>query len=216
MSAPPPAPILRNLPWNSQHEKVLKAKGEECAGYRWMHMISHQKYSYIAFWMTLPVIIISTITGTANFAHGTFPSEWAQTTPLVIGAFNLVAGIITTIAQFMRVNERNEAHRVAALAYDKLCNTIQEELNLPANERTMSGLDMIEKVRIEFDRLLEQSPSIDQQVAMRFENKFAEWFGDPRGQSGAMAKPSLLDVREIRVFDPKSLPAPFLPAKLSP
>lgn len=180
-------------------------------------MKSHQKYGTISFWMTLPVIIISTITGTANFAHGTFPDSWSDTTPLVIGAFNLVAGIITTIAQFMRVNERNEAHRAAALAYDKLCNTIQEELNLPANERTMSGLEMIEKVRVEFERLLEQSPTIDQQIAMKFEGKFIEWFGDLNSAAkSSMAKPSLLDIREIRVFDPKSLPPPFLPAKVSP
>lgn len=183
-----------------------------------MHMKSHQKYSSISFWMTLPVIIISTITGTANFAHGTFPENWSNTTPLIIGAFNLVAAIVTTVAQFMRVNERNEAHRAAALAYDKLCNMIQEELNLPANERTMSGLDMIEKVRTDYDRLLEQSPMIDRQIAMIFDDKFAKWFGDVHTTTleNSMAKPSLLDVREIRIFDPKSLPPPFLPSKISP
>lgn len=202
--------VVRNHPWNQQHEKVLKARGEECAGYRWLHMKSHQMLAKISFWITIPVIIISTITGTASFAHGTFPEEWSQITPLVIGGMNLIAGIITTVAQFLKVNERVEGHRVAALAYDKLANSIQEELKLAASERSMSGLDMIEKVRVEFERLLEQSPMIKPAVAVDFDKMFQYISTRPQEPLRIM-KPSLLDVREIEVFNPNELAPPNPP-----
>ena len=62
-------------------------------------------------WFALPVIVISTITGTANFAQGSFPDAWKEFVPLGIGFFNLSAGLITTVAQFLRVSELLEGHR---------------------------------------------------------------------------------------------------------
>ena len=55
-------------------------------------------------WFALPVIVISTITGTANFAQGSFPEAWKEFVPLGIGFLNLSAGLITTVSQFFRVS----------------------------------------------------------------------------------------------------------------
>ena len=68
-------------------------------------------------WFALPVIIISTITGTANCTNS-FPDAWKEFVPLGIGFFNLSAGLITTVSQFLRVSELL-GHRAASLAYSK-------------------------------------------------------------------------------------------------
>ena len=49
-------------------------------------------------YFALPVIVISTITGTANFAQSSFPPSVQPYAPAMIGFFNLTAGLITTIA----------------------------------------------------------------------------------------------------------------------
>ena len=120
------------------------------------------------------VIIISTLTGTANFAQQSFPKEWQATTPLIIGTFNLVAGLITTIAQFLRVSELLEGNRSASIGYDKFARNISVELSLPIRERELSGSEFISKCRLELDKLIEQSPNIPQHIIYQFSKKFEE------------------------------------------
>ncbi len=67
---------------------------------------------------TIPVIIISTVTGTANFAQEHFPDHRA-TMAMIIGGFNIMAAIITTISQFLKIAEVNESHRVATLSWGR-------------------------------------------------------------------------------------------------
>ena len=56
--------------------------------------------------------------------------------PSIIGAMNLIAGIIATIMQFLKINELMEGFRVASLQYGKLSRTIRLELTLPLEERS--------------------------------------------------------------------------------
>ena len=56
--------------WHGQQEKILKEWSEISSSYRFMHDRAHGKYHSQNLSFTLPVIILSTITGTANFAHG--------------------------------------------------------------------------------------------------------------------------------------------------
>lgn len=159
--------------WHPQHEKILKAWGESCACYRYLHYKSHQKYKKYSMRYTLPIIIISTITGTANFAQETFPPSWHEYVPAGIGALNLFAAILTTVAQFLKINELQESHRVSSIHYGKLSRTIRLELNLPISERSHDGSNMVDICSSEFDRLIEQSPPIPGDILRDFENKFA-------------------------------------------
>jgi hypothetical protein len=121
---------------------------------------------------TLPIIIISTITGTANFAQETFPPAWHEYVPAGIGALNLFAAILTTVSQFLKINELQESHRVSSIHYGKLSRSIRLELNLPVTERSHDGSNMVDICRSEFDRLIEQSPPVPGDVLRDFERKF--------------------------------------------
>ena len=139
----------------------------------------------------LPVIVISTITGTANFAQGTFPESWQSYVPLGIGTLNLAAGLITTVAQFLRVSELLEGHRAASIAYSKFSRDISVELSLPIRERTTNGRDFLIKCRNELDRLIEQSPNIPQKILLEFSDRFA---------NSAFVKPDILEIKEVEVY----------------
>merc|ERR1711871_1453975 len=122
------------------------------------------KYEKKNLRFALPVIVISTVTGTANFAQGSFPQEWSIYVPLIIGFFNLLAGLITTIAQFLRVSEQLEGHRAATIAYSKFSRNIAVELSLPREDRNSDGTEFINNCRTELDRLIEQSPNIPMDI----------------------------------------------------
>ena len=57
-----------------------------------------------------PVIIISTITGTANFAQERF-SDDIKKLVTSIGTLSIIAGIITVTPTFLKIAELNEGHR---------------------------------------------------------------------------------------------------------
>ena len=115
----------RKMPeWHPQQEKILKKWSEVGASYRYLHDKAFLDFEKQNMGFALPVIIISTLTGTANFAQGSFPEGAKEIAPLIIGLFNIAAGLITTIAQFLRVSELMEGHRSASLQYSKFSRNL--------------------------------------------------------------------------------------------
>ena len=180
-----------DIVWNSRHEVVLKDWAEQAICYQKMHEHSHRKFSTQNIQLTLPVIVMSTITGTANFSLASFNDEWRTHLPIIIGAINITAGMITTIAQYLRVSEKSEGHRVAALAYGKLARNIGSELNLPRKERSTGGLPLVRACRNEMDRLEEQSPDSDTDVV----NHFDKMHGHV-----VISRPSIVNIHPVTIY----------------
>ena len=83
--------------WHPQQEKILKTWGEAAACYRYMNNQAFLMYKKSSMRYTLPIIVISTVTGTANFAQSTFPLSIRPLVPLAIGSMNIVTAIMTSI-----------------------------------------------------------------------------------------------------------------------
>merc|ERR1711916_233517 len=177
--------------WHEQQENILKKWSEIGSSYRFMHDRAYMYYETQNFRFALPVIVISTITGTANFAQASFPNSWQTYVPLVIGFFNLTAGLITTISQFLRVSELLEGHRAASIAYSKFSRNISVELSLPIDERSCDGREFIASRRIELDRLIEQSPNIPLHIVHQFGKKF---------EIADFIKPDILEITGVEVY----------------
>lgn len=166
--------------WDASHEKVLIEWADKAQCFRWLHGKSFNNYRLKAMWFTIPVIIMSTITGTANFAQERFPADIKTIAVMIIGGINLFAGILTTISQYLKVNELLEAHRVAGISWSKFSRDIKMEL--AKDPRSMFGrksqrtppLACLKKYKEEFDRLMEVSPSIDEKVVYLFMLTFDE------------------------------------------
>ena len=107
-------------------------------------------YKKLSMRFTLPVIVLSTITGTANFAQEQFPESIRPMVPSVIGGMNLIAGLIATIMQFLKINELMENHKAAALSYGLLSRNIRLTLALAREERNQDGLDFVTSCKTEY------------------------------------------------------------------
>ena len=60
--------------WTPEQEELLAEWAEKASGYRWLHSRSEKLYRKRNYIFTIPVIILSTLTGTANFAMDSFCS----------------------------------------------------------------------------------------------------------------------------------------------
>jgi len=157
--------------WTPDHENILVEWADKAMCYRWLHGKSHQHFSKANTWFTIPVIIMSTLTGTANFAQDKFEGATRELVTIIIGAVNIFAGILTTIQQFLKISELNEAHRVSSLSWDKFYRNIKVELAQPPLERT-PVLQMLKTYKEDFDRLMEISPAISEKIAKKFTETF--------------------------------------------
>lgn len=179
--------------WNDSEVKLLKKWGEISASYRLLHDRAFREFQVKSYSLTIPVIIMSTLSGTASFSIQSFPANLQLYVPMVIGGINIFVGIIQTVTQFLRINELTESHRVASISYGKFARNIITELSLPPNERTYNGIDFVQMCRTEMDRLIEQSPVIQMHLLNSFLNN---------KDFITITKPDVLSISNIVEYEP--------------
>ena len=168
------APAFPQKPsrWTPEHENILVEWADKAACYRWLHGKCHAQYRRSNYWFTLPVIVMSTLTGTANFAQDRFSDDIKPWVAVGIGGVNILAGILTTVQQFLKISELNEAHRVSSIAWDKFYRNTKVELAKSPKERT-PVIQQLKASKEEFDRLMETSPAISEKVIKEFNTVFS-------------------------------------------
>jgi len=184
---------MLNIEWSPDNEKILVEWCDVAQCYKWLNLRCHGKLSSMHAWFTIPAIIFSTISGTASFAQESFPPNIRLYAPAVIGTINITIGILTTIQQYLKISELNEAHRVSAISWDKFARNIRIELAKKPVERDNAG-HFLKICRQEFDRLMETSPSINDKVIEEFKVKFSGKMGsEQRRNYDKLKKPDICD-----------------------
>jgi hypothetical protein len=163
--------------WTKEQEALMAEWSDKAGCYRWLHDRCEKKYSKLNMGITIPVIILSTLTGTANFAlDGFIPAnnqDMKKYAQAGIGAVSIFAGILTTLGNFLRYAQGSESHRVAGIAWGKFQRQIAVELAIHPNER-IDSMDFLKICRAELDRLIEQSPPIPDDIIKEFLYEFKD------------------------------------------
>lgn len=162
----------RMLRWTPQLEEVIKKLGEQARGYAWLHMQAERKYAYLDTLVSIPVIVLSTVTGFLSASTGTM-LPFDISTSIMLGSFSVSVGILQTLGTKFGWGKRSEGHRVAYLSYSDLFNFLNVEMRLSRKERIQAN-DLIKMVRETMKRLISTSPSIPTEVIASFNAKFKD------------------------------------------
>ncbi len=192
--------------------KLLESWKERAGGWRWLHYNAMNNYKNINSRYVYSSIVLSTLAGAGGFSTaGT--SDSLKTTMgkvqfymgYVIGATNVVIGLINSFMRFGKAAEKTELHASAAMQYAMLYRLIETELNLSDDHKRN---DLVVTVRQEMDRLLSQSPSIPQKIVDEFNRTFPDMVNKPDvcNGLGGHALPPL----------PKSLPSELIARFMTP
>jgi hypothetical protein len=157
----------KDYPWKEEQENILKKWGDKAICFKLMHDRSYKKYWCLNAWFNIPVIIISTVTGTGNFASSSIDNN--HTFIFIIGSLNILGGILATIANYSGIAQRLEGHRFASISWDKFSRKIQLELSKVRNDR-VHAKDFMKQISEEYDRLIEISPIIPNDIIRWFTN----------------------------------------------
>ena len=168
-----PRPMPENVEdWSPEIEDLLSEWGEIALCYQYLHNFSQRKYKRKYHHFQIPIIVLSTLTGTANFATDSYvPEHLQQGFSAIVGSLNIFCGILGTLLSFLRYSEIYEGHRISALSWSKLGRAIEIELSLQDQKRK-NCRDFLKVCRSEYDNLLESSPNIDLDIIGMFNKKF--------------------------------------------
>jgi hypothetical protein len=156
-----------NSKWSFEHEHLLSKWGDKATCYVWMHNATQRKFARINMILGLPVIIFSTMSGTANFGISTiFPTGFLYGNA-IIGTLSLITAVISTVANFLGYVQSEESHRIASIHWSKFKRTVELELSIHPKERKNVN-EFIKYSKAELDRLMEQSPIIPQDIINKF------------------------------------------------
>lgn len=181
--------------WSKEQEHLMADWSDLAMCYRWLHDKSEKFFHSKNLWISLPVIVLTTLGGTANFGiQSLFDNDTSKKyASFAIGGVSLVAGLLTTIGNYLRYAQLEESHRVASIAWGKFQRLIAVELAVKPDDR-IDSLDFLKICRADLDRLIEQSPPIPESTIQLFEVEF--------GSIKDLKKPDICGALEhTRVFE---------------
>ena len=181
--------------WTREQEILMAEWSDLAMCYRWLHDKSEKHFHSKTTWINLPVIILSTLGGTANFGiQSLFSDDMTKKyASFAIGGVSLFAGLLTTIGNYLRYAQLEESHRVASISWGKFQRLIAVELALNPDDR-IDSMDFLKICRADLDRLIEQSPPIPEESIKLFEASF--------GLIADLKKPDICGALEhTRVFE---------------
>ena len=165
--------IVKNniIKWNEEIENELMGWSNNCKIYKYLHIESHSFFKRGYHTFIIPVIVLSTLTGSANLSINTLLSSESDKTyaSVGIGLLNLLTGILSTLMNFFKFSERKEAHRNSEINFTKLYRAIDSQLALPVNERS-DAKEFYNYIVKEYNKLLEVSPTIRKNIINNFKS----------------------------------------------
>tara|TARA_Y100001972_G_C7600743_1_gene301043 strand:- start:353 stop:1087 length:735 start_codon:yes stop_codon:yes gene_type:complete len=132
-------------------------------------MNSHEYYSTRSRHYQLPIIILSVICGSGNFVSTSFPDN-QDNIILGVGVLSIITSIISSVAQYLKLAEKSEAHRIASVSWEKFYNNIRFQLSKRREERE-DIQNYILSTTGEYQRLQEISPLLPTEIVSKFRSR---------------------------------------------
>ena len=142
--------------WDDDFEKICSYMIDEAQINTFLHLRSFKSYSAWSSAFQIPIIVLSAVVGSANFASSNF-GKYRDNIILIIGGISILIAIISSIAQYLKLSELKESHRMSSFHWEKFYNKLKVQLMLKREYRRRLP-DFYDDVLTEYQRLKEISP----------------------------------------------------------
>ena len=163
------------LKWTEQVENIFISWADKAIVYKILHERAYKKNKLKNYAFTIPCVVLSTILASATFAlsgdSNTIPKEYATYAQYGLGGVNIFIGILQTLQNFFKYAQMSEAHDSVSKQWYKLYRVINTELNIARNKRRDAD-EFMKFARMEFDRLIELSPDIPDNIVKAFKDHY--------------------------------------------
>ena len=133
---------------------------EICNNYSHLHHLSFEYYRRVNYLMMLPIMMITTFSGSFNLVLSFYPTLlYIQ---ILLGILGLIAGMVSSMYNFLEIPQHQEQHNLYSARFEKYGRTIEMELVLCKNKsKTYASLaEFIKIIKSEIDHLVDNGPYI--------------------------------------------------------
>jgi hypothetical protein len=145
--------------WHESVERLLEELTDEAQVRARIHMKQYMSYRRRNQCYTLPVVILSVISGSGNFISESYTDLTKKYMIMGIGTLSIFVSIISAVSQYLKLAQTEEANRIASLQWGKFYSKIKFQLYLKRENREGCH-DFLLSVFSEYDRLYEISPPL--------------------------------------------------------
>ena len=162
--------------WTDELEQLLITWAEKASGYAWLHQKSAISFKKRNLCISIPSCIFGYLSGiTLLLSNDVFnncsDTAYKGTLRGILGVTAILSGVLSNFQEMFTFKEEAEKHRIASLRFLSFFREISCELSLDPKFRSAS-MDYITLKRFEFDKILEQSPDIPEEIIQKFNNNF--------------------------------------------
>ncbi len=151
-----------NIEWDESIEAILSELADEAQINAYMHKKANTYYYNRNIKFQLPIIVLSAVSGTGNFISTNFP-DYSKYIILGVGGISIFTAVISSVAQFLKVSQLSENHRMSYLSWEKFHSTLKFQLNKRRCARD-NLKDFISVMIPEYQRLKEISAEIPEEI----------------------------------------------------
>lgn len=152
----------KDIVWDESIEAIFSELGDEAQINAFLHKKAAEYYTKQNIKYQLPIIVLSALSGSGNFISANFPA-YANLIVLGIGGVSIFTSIISSVAQFLKVSQLSESHRISYLSWEKFHSTIKFQLSRRKESRD-NIRDFLSLVIPEYQRLKEISADIPKHI----------------------------------------------------
>lgn len=160
--------------------KILKGWELETNTYHLLHEKSTEYYSRLNFYFMIPIIILSSSTGTLGLLNAG-ETQFAiingvNIISIFIGSFGFITAILTTIHNFLNIQKLEANHNNHAIEYSKISKEIKMHIYLSETDVSVYSniAEYIKECKTKIDKLIESAPTIPSHVEKSLDSKLKE------------------------------------------
>lgn len=181
--------------WTYDIELILKNISEKCQIWRELHMKTHSIFKNKYYRLTIPVIVLSSITGGANLSLGSISTSADNNIiNLVIGAVGIIISILSTLNNIFSFSKRKDEHYRASNDWYRLHRLIKTELSLERNRR-IDASKFFNMVLLEIERIHDYQPNIRNDVLNNFKKSLRK-----KGKTFSIEMPEIIKLSETLIY----------------
>jgi len=192
-----------DIHWDNELENLIKDECEICYSYYLLHNLSYIRYSQFNTYISLPVMILSTVTGATSMGSSVLFNN-SNMASIGIGLIIILLNSLQAISSYYKFSQLSEGHKIASISFQKVSRYLEIELSLPRKERSTPKV-ILKVLKNEIDRLLETSPMIQPVIIDQYNKKY---------KNEHAKKPAIVNGLKIVIINKDSNISPPTPINL--
>lgn len=166
-----PHKVDRNIEWTDEQEYLLIHWKKIARINSRLHEMAYRGFKTKNQRISLPIAILSTIAGSANFAVSSVPQDFKLLANAIIGGISILAAILTSVMSIKKYSESQERHKQSSVNWKKIDNEIDIIISTSYETRSQANM-FFEVIGTNIKDIIDQASIIPGDIIRSYEKQY--------------------------------------------